>query len=110
MTAEPLVESEIIRRLVDRYRNLMRQEQNAREQREQGAIELAKALRRLGLKSVRIPVGPTIAAVVDRSRIQVQYDEDILRNRLQDRYASILGLDFRKLVRNRKGAEKALSR
>jgi len=83
--------------VLEEYSKLQQEERDLRD-RKHALQEKLKAHLRGDAKKVWYPeVGGTRLKVSFRSVPQVEYDEDMLRSRLGDRYESILEPDLRKL-------------
>jgi len=86
-----------IEAVLERYLDIQDEEQKLKEEKSRLQDKLKTHMSPTGCPKWFAEAGGQKLAVVYREKTEIEYNEDLLRDRLGDRYVSILGPDLRKL-------------
>jgi hypothetical protein len=97
-----------IENVLKQYLAIQKQEQKLRAEKAELQQTLAEHMKKLEREQWFPDVEGQKVKVQSRETVQVDYNEDVLRERLQDRYSQILAPDIKKIRKNLKTLESVL--
>jgi hypothetical protein len=95
--------------VLNRYLDIQQEERRLQEEKDGLQKQLAAFMDAGGLAQWYPEVGGLRLSVRYRNSVRIDYDEEVLRNRLGDRYGMLLRPDIKKIRRNLDAIEPSLS-